>query len=118
MKKTFQISSIFGMIFKISFSLGFSFLIDFGQNFSIGDFDKKGFNTEIYQILFKLLIGFLILTLLYGIINHTKLLWKGVNKSDGSNKSLLYGLIAFCSPWILSLLLIVNGKIFLNILNW
>ena len=118
MKKTFQLSTCFAMIFKIGFSIGFSFLINFGENFSISDYEKKGLNTTIYSVLFNLVVYFLIITLFYGIINHTNLLWKAVNKSDGSSKSLLFGLLAFCSPWILSLLLIVNGNIFLNILNW
>ena len=76
---------------------------------------------ENYSIeLLKLFLGILLIGLLINnIINHSDMMIRYTNyvfKID--NNQIVNVFICISGTWLMSLLLIVNGKIFLNLLNW
>lgn len=107
------------MMFKFIISLYFGASIFFNSGFSISDYISHSNNNFSIEIL-KLFLGILLLGLLINsIINHTEMMIAYSNyiiKWD--NNQIVNSFVCISGSWILSILLIVNGQIFLNMLNW
>ena len=78
---------------------------------------KGHVDSSIYSLLIISLAVFLTLTLYNGIISHTNHLQSNLIYESERLQNFSW-LISVCAPWILSLMLLVKGNIFLNILNW
>lgn len=107
------------MMFKFIISLYFGASIFFNSGFSISDYISHSNNQFSIEIL-KLFLGILLVGLLVNnIINHTEMM---IVYSDyivkWDNNHVVNSFVIISGSWILSLLLIVNGQIFLNMLNW
>lgn len=106
-------------MFKFIISLYFGASILFNSGFSISDYISHSNNSFSIEIL-KLFLGILLVGLLVNnIINHTEMM---IIYSDyfvkWDNNHIVNSFVIISGSWILSLLLIVNGQIFLNMLNW
>ena len=107
------------MLFKFIISLYFGASIYFNSGFSISDYINHSNNHFSIEIL-KLFLGILLVGLLVNnVIIHTEMM---VAYSDYivklDNNHVVNSFVVISGSWILSLLLIVNGQIFLNMLNW
>ncbi len=120
-KFAFKYSAILGVIFKLIFTIGFAYLLHFGSDFTMKDFlftKQKHEDSTLYTALTISLVLLLILTLMNGIVVHVNLLYISIKTASDFSFNSFYWIISIFSPWILSLLLLVNGKVFLNFLNW
>jgi hypothetical protein len=121
-------SSIIGAIFKILFALALAFTTTFGKEFSMNDYflgmknfegNMKGSSIVMISYIEVVMGLFLVFTLINGIINHSELLHLYSKSQEGNkNHNIISLIFSIFSPWILSMLLLVNGRIFLNFLNW
>jgi len=106
-------------MFKFIISLFFGASIFFSSGFSISDYINDSNSNFSIEIL-KLLLGILLMGLLINnIINHSEMMITYSNyifKWDNNN--IVNSFVCISGSWILSLLLIVNGQLFLNLLNW
>jgi hypothetical protein len=118
-KKAIQYSAFIGLCFKLIFSICFCYLINFGPDFSMKDYLslQKDDHNQIYFYLIISLGLFLVLTLYNGIINHVKHFQANLIY-ESERLQYFSWIISIFGPWILSLMLLVKGNIFLNILNW
>lgn len=118
-KSILLFSSNISMMFKFIISLFFGATIFFNSGFSISDYIKHSHENFSIEML-KLFLGILLMGLLTNnIINHTDMMIKYsyyIFKWD--NNQIINSFVCISGSWILSLLLIVNGQIFLNMLNW
>ncbi len=107
------------MIFKFIISLYFGASIFFNSGFSISDYITHSNNNFSIEIL-KLFLGILLLGLLINnIINHTEMMIVYSNYIvRWDNNQIINTFFCISCSWILSILLIVNEQIFLNMLNW
>ncbi len=116
-KKAIQYSAFIGFSFKLIFSICFCYLINFGTDFSMKDYLSLQKDNQIYFYLIISLGLFLVLTLYNGIINHVKHFQSNLIY-ESERLQYFSWIISIFGPWILSLMLLVKGNIFLNILNW
>jgi len=118
-KSILLFSTNISMMFKFLISLYFGASIFFNSGFSISDYISHSNNYVSIEIL-KLFLGILLVGLLVNnIINHTEMMITYSNyfvKWD--NNHIVNSFATISGSWILSLLLIVNGQIFLNMINW
>jgi hypothetical protein len=78
---------------------------------------QKHDDSQIYFYLIISLGMFLVLTIYNGIINHVKHFQANLIY-ESERLQYFSWIISIFGPWILSLMLLVKGNIFLNILNW
>lgn len=105
-------SSFIGFLVKLIFSIGFSSFVIFKTDFSI-----ESYNVKYAPTLYMFFTVYLILSLLNAIDNHIKEFYINL-KYHFENRKTLNWIIAISFPWILSLLLMTNSNLFLNIINW
>ena len=126
-KNALHYSSILGSVFKILFGLTLAYTTTFGAEFNLNDYFQgiKNFEGEMVgssMVLIcyvEIIMGlFLTFTLMNGIVNHIELMYLYA-KSNGKDHYNIFVLIfSIFVPWFMSLLLLVNGRVFLNFLNW
>jgi hypothetical protein len=106
-------------MFKFIISLYFGATIYFNSGFSISDYIKHSHENFSIEIL-KLFLGILLIGLLLNnIVNHSEMMIKYLNYLiNWDDSHIINSFVCISGSWILSLLLIVNGQIFLNMLNW
>jgi hypothetical protein len=110
-------------IFKLIFSISLGYLVSFHPEFMMKDYLTifKSKQTDWVTLLtyqgLEITMGIsLLVTLLNGIINHIDMLYQCVSITDQTSS--FYLMVSIISPWIISLLLLVDTKIFLNLINW
>ena len=80
----------------------FSFIIKFHTDFTFKDYSDH-----------YLTIGlFVLIVLINNIYNHLDLTYQSIKQNS------FYQLLSLISPWLLSLLLLIDSKIFLSLINW
>lgn len=111
-----RLSSIISLFFKLFITFCFASILNFDQSFSLKDFvNINDAKFVFYEYLIMVLGIFLVFTLFNGIINHVEQLYSYLRTFFNQSLTVIIALIL---PWMLSYLLLVNGKIFLNLLNW
>jgi hypothetical protein len=95
-------STLAGLVFKLVFAISFASIIKFHDDFTVKDYNDHNLSTGL----------FILLILVNNIYNHVELIYQYMKQNS------FYLMISVITPWLLSLLLLIDASIFLSLINW